>query len=141
MKTATVEYPMYFGAIPDIYKKARELRQTETEAEAILWSQLNKKQIFGLKFLRQHPINKFIADFYCPAIKFVDSGIHELSENKAYDIDRTEQLSEFGIMVIRFTNKQVLDTIDIVVEQIKQTSVKLLSEKDKVLHLGDLGGI
>lgn len=91
MKTATVEYSMYFGATPDIFKKARELRQTETEAEAILWSQLNKKQIFGLKFRRKHPINKFMADFYCPAIKFVievDGGIHELPENKAYDIDR-----------------------------------------------------
>jgi very-short-patch-repair endonuclease len=143
MKTSTSEYPMYFGAIPDIFKKAKELRQIETEAEALLWSKLNNKQILDLKFRRQHPINKFIADFYCPAIKLVievDGGIHELPENKSYDIDRTEQLNEFGITVIRFSNKHVMDSINLVVDQIKHIAVKLLSEQKKVPHLGDLGG-
>ena len=91
MKNLSVEYPMYFGATPDILKKAKELRRYETVAEKILWANLCKNQIIGLHFRRQHPINKFIADFYCASIKLVievDGSIHELPENKAYDIGR-----------------------------------------------------
>lgn len=44
MKTANTEYPMYFGATPDVFKKAKKLRQSETEAEAMLWRRLNKNQ-------------------------------------------------------------------------------------------------
>jgi very-short-patch-repair endonuclease len=81
MKGVSVEYPMYFGAKPDIFKLAKELRKAETEAEKILWSKLNRNQILNLQFRRQHPINIFIADFYCPKIKLVielDGSIHEL---------------------------------------------------------------
>jgi very-short-patch-repair endonuclease len=69
MKKLSVEYPMYFGATPDIFKKAKELRKYETEAEKILWEKLNRNQILGLQFRRQHPIDRFIADFYCAKIK------------------------------------------------------------------------
>jgi very-short-patch-repair endonuclease len=68
MKGVSVEYPMYFGAKPSIFKLARELRKNETEAEKVLWSRINKNQILGFKFRRQHPINKFIADFFCVAV-------------------------------------------------------------------------
>jgi very-short-patch-repair endonuclease len=81
MKGVSVEYPMYFGAKPAIFKLAKELRKAETEAEKILWSKLNRNQILNLQFRKQHPINIFIADFYCPKIKLVielDGSIHEL---------------------------------------------------------------
>jgi very-short-patch-repair endonuclease len=84
MKKLSIEYPMYFGATPDIFKKAKELRKCETEAETILWKRLNRNQILGLQFRRQHPIDRFIADFYCAKIKLVvevDGSIHELPEN------------------------------------------------------------
>lgn len=70
----------------------------------------------------------------------VDGGIHELPENKICDIERTNQLKEFGIMVIRFTNKEVRGDINSVVDQIKQIAGKLLSELIKVPQVGDLGG-
>ena len=50
MKGVSVEYPMYFGAKPSIFKLARELRKNETEAEKKLWSRINKNQILGFKF-------------------------------------------------------------------------------------------
>ena len=90
MKRLSVEYPMYFGATPDIFKKAKELRKCCTEAENILWTKLNRNQILGLQFRRQHPIDRFIADFYCAKIKLVieaDGSIHELPENKDYDME------------------------------------------------------
>ena len=131
MKGLSVEYPMYFGAKPDIFKLAKELRKFETESEKLLWSRLNKNQIIGLQFRRQHPINLFIADFYCPKIKLiieVDGSIHEIPEYQTHDIGRSEILNDFGITVIRFTNEQILNEIDSTIEQIETTAKILLTE-------------
>ena len=131
MKGVSVEYPMYFGAKPAIFKLAKELRKAETEAEKILWSKLNRNQILNLQFRRQHPINIFIADFYCPKIKLVielDGSIHELHEYQSHDIGRTEVLNDFGITVIRFTNEQIVEQIDSTIESIKTVSKNLLIE-------------
>ena len=132
MKRLSVEYPMYFGATPDIFKKAKELRKCCTEAENILWTKLNRNQILGLQFRRQHPIDRFIADFYCAKIKLVieaDGSIHELPENKDYDIGRSEILNDFGITVIRFNNAQIISDIDGVVKEIKEAANNLIQKR------------
>ena len=56
---------MFFGASPEIFRRAQELRNKMTPAEKLLWEQLKGKKIFGMKFRRQHPLYSFIADFYC----------------------------------------------------------------------------
>jgi very-short-patch-repair endonuclease len=130
MKGVSIEYPMYFGAKPDMFVKAKELRRTETDAERLLWARLHKNQLLGLQFRRQHPINRFIADFYCPKIKLVveaDGGIHEIPEHQAYDIGRSEILNDFGIKVIRFTNEQIIEDIESVIKIIEEESIKLLA--------------
>lgn len=56
-----------------------------TEAEDILWKHLRNKKLNGLKFRRQHPLDIFIADFYCHEKKLVielDGGIHDILEQK-----------------------------------------------------------
>ena len=133
MKGQSIEYPMYFGAKPDIFEKARELRKFETEAERLLWTRLQNNQLLGLHFRRQHPINRFIADFYCPKIKMVvevDGGIHDIPENKAYEIGRSEILNDFDIIVIRFTNEQIINDIESVIKEIETSAIKLLDEID-----------
>jgi len=133
MKSLSVEYPMYFGAKPSIFKLAKELRKSETEAEKILWSRLNRNQILGLQFRRQHPINIFIADFYCVRIKLlieVDGSIHEITEYEEHDKGRSEILNDFGITVIRFSNKQIMEEIDTTVEKIEAVSKKLLNQAE-----------
>jgi very-short-patch-repair endonuclease len=122
---------MYFGAKPAIFKLAKELRKDETKAEKILWSRLNRNQILGLQFRRQHPINIFIADFYCAKIKLVieiDGSIHDITEYQEHDRGRSEILNDFGITVIRFTNEQIIEEIDSTVEQIETVVQKLLSQ-------------
>jgi very-short-patch-repair endonuclease len=131
MKGVSVEYPMYFGAKPDIFKLAKELRKLETVAEKLLWTHLNKNQLMGLHFRRQHPINRFIADFYCPKIKLVievDGSIHDIPEYQSHDSGRSEVFNDFGIIVIRFTNEQILNEIDSTIKQIEIAEIKLLSE-------------
>ena len=62
---------LFFGASPEIHKFARELRRNLTEAEKILWQELRNRKLGGFKFRRQHPINKFVADFYCHEVKLI----------------------------------------------------------------------
>jgi very-short-patch-repair endonuclease len=70
---------MYFRAKSDILEAARILRKSMTIPEKLLWDKLKEKQIYGLRFRRQHPIEFFIADFYCHQIRLVveiDGEIH-----------------------------------------------------------------
>lgn len=57
---------------------SRQLRQSATETERLLWSALRRKGLDGFKFRRQHPVGEFIADFYCAGARLVevDGGIH-----------------------------------------------------------------
>jgi very-short-patch-repair endonuclease len=52
-------------AKPGIFKNAKELRKSMNEAKEILWNHLRNYKLSGLKFRRQHPLDIFIADFYC----------------------------------------------------------------------------
>ncbi len=93
-----------------------------TEAEKIVWERLCNKQL-GVRIRRQHPIYKYIADYYCHELKLVieiDGGIHFSKENKENDIGRDITLNEFGIQIIRFTNDQVINDIDQIIEEIKK---------------------
>ena len=90
---------------PVLYEYAKQMRKNSTEAEKILWRRLGNKQVGGFKFRRQHPVDKFIIDFYCHEINLaveLDGDAHNESEQKYSDKGRTETLKEFGINVIRF---------------------------------------
>ena len=116
---------MFYGAGPSIFEKTKELRKNMTDAEKLLWLRLNKNQL-GVRFRSQHPINIFIADFYCHEHRLVvevDGGIHEDKTQKEHDSGRTIELERFEITVIRFTNEQVMNSINDVVSKI-QTCLK-----------------
>jgi very-short-patch-repair endonuclease len=116
---------MFYGAKRNIFQRAKELRKNMTVTEQLLWRRLNKKQL-GVRFKRQHPIDIFIADFYCHQYKLVvevDGEYH--NEQIEYDEGRTAELERFGITVIRFTNDDVMEDIDRVVEEIKKCLTRL----------------
>jgi len=46
---------MHFEAEPETFRKARELRENETNAEKLPWEQLLKNKS-GVRFRRQHPV-------------------------------------------------------------------------------------
>jgi very-short-patch-repair endonuclease len=118
---------MFYGASPIIFKRAIELRNAMTDSEIKLWGLLNKNKILGLRFKAQHPIDRFIADFYCHSLKLVieiDGGIHNLPKNQEYDIGRTFELEKFEIMVIRFINDQIINNFDNVIEEILKICVE-----------------
>ena len=100
----------------------KELRNNLTSAEARLWTMLKKKQLEGRKFRRQHSIDNFIVDFYCPQEKLVielDGEVHNniLAERK--DNVRDLTLKSYGITVLRFENKLVFKQPDLLLSAIK----------------------
>ena len=101
----------------------KELRNNPTKAESKLWQSLRKSQLETRKFRRQHSIDNYIVDFYCPTEKLVievDGEIHNNFINNENDFKRTEVLQKLGCKVIRFTNDEVFENIDLVLEAIKQ---------------------
>ena len=118
---------MFYGASPKLFEFARNLRMNETEAEKLLWAYISKKKVNGLRFRRQHPVLYFIADFFCPKAKLiieVDGGVHKLPSQYEYDKNRDKELAAYGLKVIRFTNDEVFNDIDMVIEKIIQASSK-----------------
>ena len=110
-----------FGSRPYDFKNAKFLRNSMTEAENKLWNELRDRRLDGYKFRRQHPIKRFIADFYCHEAKLVvevDGEIHNEESNKEYDEGRTYELAEYSIRVIRFTNWEILNSINMVLNRI-----------------------
>ena len=100
---------------------SRDLRNSMTDAEQLLWQRLSRKQILGLQFYRQKPILNFIVDFYCPAANLIiecDGGQHYTEDGRSADQIRDQALSELGLVVVRYSNRQILTEIDGVVEQI-----------------------
>jgi very-short-patch-repair endonuclease len=93
---------------PDLVERARELRRNMTPAERQLWEYLKHAPY---RFLRQRPIDHFIVDFYCPALRLViqvDGEQHYTEEGKAYDAERDTILQSYGLRVVRFHNEEVL---------------------------------
>ena len=100
---------------------SRDLRNNMTDAEQLLWQRIRRKQILGLQIYRQKPILNFIVDFYCPKAHLViecDGGQHYTAEGLEADQNRDHALSKLGLLVLRFSNHQILTEIDAVVERI-----------------------
>ena len=113
---------MHYSASKTIFQYAEVLRKNMTKAEKIVWERLCKNKL-GVRIRRQHPIYKYIVDYYCHEVKLIieiDGGIHLSKENKECDIDRDTTLNEFGIQIIRFTNEEVINDIDQIIEDIKK---------------------
>ena len=133
---------MFYKADSLIFSNARELRSQLTPAEEIFWLRL-KEQFPKYKFRRQHPISIYIADFYCHKIKLVieiDGSIHDSEEAKLNDKKRQQDLEDLNLTVIRFTNDQVKNEIESVIEMISSTIKKLTTSKESSSYVSPLGG-
>ena len=98
---------------PRLWRKlkpvARAMRHVATQAEDALWDVLRNRRLRAARFRRQHPIGRFVVDFYCPEGRLaieLDGGIHDL--RRAEDSAREVFLAQLGIRVIRFRNEDVL---------------------------------
>ena len=105
-----------WGSLRD---RARELRRTPTDAENFLWRHLRYKQLGGYRFRRQHPLGRFIVDFFCfekGLVIELDGGHH--AKQGIYDQERTDWIEARECKVLRFWNNQIMNEIDAVLEVI-----------------------
>ncbi len=119
---------MHLGASPTIFRNAYKLRKNPTEAEEILWQYLRNRQMEGVRFRRQHPLKKFVADFYAHQYKLaieVDGDYHNDKVQSFYDQDRDENLSNDNLTILRLTNDEVKRSIEYVLSVIRETIIAL----------------
>ena len=105
---------------PEMQEAAKLLRARMTPAEETLWEAL-RNDAAGARFRRQHPIGRFVLDFYCASRKLaveVDGSVHDGRED--LDAERSAALALRGIRVIRFRNEEVLANVDDVVARIRR---------------------
>jgi very-short-patch-repair endonuclease len=103
--------------------KCRVLRKNQTDSERKLWSVLRNRQLSGAKFRRQFSIGRYILDFYSPAYKLAieaDGGQHYEEKGKRKDEIRTRELSNLGVKVLRFSDRDILNNIEGVYQVIKE---------------------
>jgi very-short-patch-repair endonuclease len=108
---------------PKLKQPSRLLRNKSTEAEIMFWSKVRMRQLKNLIFYRQKPLGGYIVDFYCPKAKLVieiDGSQHFTKDAKEYDQVRDEFLKNMGLTVLRFTNLDVMENIDGIVEVIER---------------------
>ncbi len=111
--------------IPDLALLARKLRREQTPAEDILWALVRGRKLLNLKFRRQQQVGPFIADFYCHQARLVveiDGGIHLEPEQADRDENREVYLRENRLRVLRFTNEQILEDPESVLQSIARTT-------------------
>lgn len=117
-----------------LIEKARENRKRQTEAEDKLWNGVLKgRQLKNYKFLRQKPLDNFIADFYCAELMLiieVDGDYH--ARQKDYDELRSEKLECYGIKVVRCQNDEILFNL----EEVRK---RLIKEVEEIKLLPDKG--
>ncbi|MDF2457126.1 MAG: endonuclease protein [Cytophagaceae bacterium] len=114
---------MFYGAHASIFRNAEKLRNNMTPAEKKLWEAISNKKLNGFRFKNQHPISKFIVDFYCHKARLVieiDGEVHNQREQADYDIGRTYELESFGLIVIRFSNNQIENHFEEVLKEIQK---------------------
>ena len=115
--------------------KARELRQRSTHSEFRLWALLRGRRFVGFKFRRQHPLGKYIADFYCADAALVielDGESHVGRQQQ--DSVRQQWLEAQGLKVIRCWDHELFGNTDGLLELIWHECQSRTSGKSKSVN-------
>ena len=110
---------------PEMLERAKELRRSMTPVEKILWKRLKGNRLNGLHFRRQQIVHGYFADFYCHQHELIvelDGGIHKMQ--KEYDAERKEYLIALGFRIIRFTNEEIMNDLNCVLQKIVEACKK-----------------
>ena len=101
--------------------RRRELRSNLTPAEAMLWKALQRSQLQGRKFRRQHSVGPYVLDFYCPAERLaveLDGAARDSAAAQVRDENRDRFLTGLGVRTIRFQNDDVIRNLEGVLSEI-----------------------
>ena len=102
-------------------ERARELRKKQTPAEDLFWELLRDRQCCELKFRRQHQFGDYLLDFYCHELKLaveLDGEPHNTAARQKKDVTRDAYLKSQGVTSLRFENRIVVETPEVILEAI-----------------------
>jgi very-short-patch-repair endonuclease len=94
------------------FKRATKLRRDMSLPEVILWEQLRRGGLDGMRFRRQHPVGPYVLDFYCAASRLaveVDGAVRDLPGQTHHDIRRDAWLASRGVRTLRIAASDVLE--------------------------------
>ena len=97
----------------------------------MMWGSIRRKQIRGVRFLRQYPIERYIVDFFAPEISLaveIDGSTHDYRGAK--DAARDSRLLRIGVRVLRFTEGEVRNDHRAVVDWIERVVESMQSQAD-----------
>jgi len=121
--------------------RAQTLRAASTEAEKKLWNRLRDQRLGGAKFVHQHPVGPYYADFVCRACRLVVELDGSQHADSAYDDQRDAILLAQGYRVLRFWNAEVMGSIDDVCETIVAAVEGRLEPFERFKSLTAEGGV
>ncbi len=110
----------------------RSLRNRPTRAEQRLWYMLKNDQQ-GVRFRRQHSIGRYVVDFYAPHIHLVievDGNTHFEEGAQEKDKERQYAIEKLGLSVLRFTDQEVLEGMEITLENLRGVIARLISDNN-----------
>ncbi len=132
----------YINSTVDEWKRtiefAKQNRKEPTTEEDIVWQELRNRKLDGFKFRRQHPVAGYIPDFVCIEAKIIieiDGQYHDEKEQQKFDAAREEWLKENGFSMLRFTNSEVTQHLNAVLETIS-VEISKISEAAKEVGSG-----
>lgn len=112
----------YKSRLPEyLLRLIREFRAHPTPVEDMLWECLRDRRLNGFKFRRQHPIGRYVVDFYCHASELIielDGDIHNAPDQQEYDQVRETELKARHLTILRFRNERIINELDRVLEEI-----------------------
>lgn len=97
-------------------EKRQLLRNGSPLCERIVWNEVRNKQL-GVRFRRQYSVASYVVDFYCPKLRLaieIDGPTHKLKNDQL----RQSQIESLGIIFLRFTNQDVINSRDKVIQEI-----------------------
>ena len=113
-------------------KKRRALRRAMPSSEVLVWSKLRARQIHGRKFRRQYSVGSYVIDFYCPELKLaveIDGDSHAGETAEIHDRQRQFFIESYHISFLRFTNSEVHENLESVLDAIAEKICALTKER------------
>jgi very-short-patch-repair endonuclease len=99
------------------------MRHEDTYAEKLAWILLKDRRMFGLKFRRQVPLDRFIVDFYCHEIRLIielDGLVHDDPRQILKDEQRNARLKALGYQILSVPNGMVMKDQELFIEEIRR---------------------
>ncbi len=97
----------------------------------MLWVRLRTRALGQPVFRRQHPIGRYVLDFYCAKARLaidVDGISHDMGDRPQRDERRDAWLKEHGVTVMRIAARELMRSVDDAADTIVRLAIDLSAD-------------